>query len=102
MYIFSQEQVFIIFFIIGIIIGILLDVFRAVRKWFKTSDGITLIEDVIFLLLSGYIIIFCILELNSGEIRFFLFIAIFFRFVNISFDNKQFVCYNPLCICKIM
>lgn len=78
MYSFSQEQVFIFFFFIGMVIGMLLDFFRAIRKCFKTSDSITLIEDTLFLIVSGSIIVFGILNLNNGEIRFFIFLAIFF------------------------
>lgn len=78
MYSFSQEQVFIFFFFIGMVIGMLLDFFRAIRKCFKTSDNITLIEDILFLIVSGSIIVFGILNLNNGEIRFFIFLAIFF------------------------
>ena len=52
MYNFSQEQVFILFFIIGLIIGLLLDFFRATRKVFKTSDNLTFFEDIIFIILS--------------------------------------------------
>lgn len=78
MYNFSQEQVFMFFFIIGVIIGILFDIFKVLRKSFKTSDFMTFIEDLIFLLLSGILIISGILKLNGGEIRFFLFLGIFF------------------------
>lgn len=78
MYNFSQEQIFMFFFIIGIIIGILFDIFKVLRKSFKTSDFITFIEDLIFLLISGILIISGILKLNGGEIRFFLFLGIFF------------------------
>lgn len=49
MYNFSQEQVFIFFFIIGIIIGLILDFFRAIRKVFKTPDNLTLFEDILFI-----------------------------------------------------
>jgi len=84
---FSQEQVFIFFFIIGIIIGIIFDIFKVLRKSFKTPDMITFIEDLIFIVLSGILLIFGILKLNGGEIRFFLFLGIFFRNYYIYFDN---------------
>lgn len=76
MNIFTQEQVFILFISIGIIIGILLDIFRSIRKIIKTSDGITLIEDIIFITLSSILIIYGIIKLNNGEVRLFLFIGI--------------------------
>lgn len=78
MYEFSQEQVFILFFIIGTIIGIIFDFFRVIRKAFKGPDYITFIQDILFFILAGIIIISGIIILNSGEIRLFLFIAIFF------------------------
>lgn len=75
---FSQEQVFLFFFIIGIIEGLIFDVFKVLRKSFKTSDTVTFIEDLIFILFSGILIISSIIKLNGGEIRFFLFLGIFF------------------------
>lgn len=75
---FSQEQVFVFFLIIGVIIGILFDIFRVLRKNFKTPDMITFIQDISFFLLSGILILYSIIKLNNGEIRFFLFLGIFF------------------------
>ena len=77
MYNFSQEQIFIFFFIIGIIIGIIFDIFRVIRKSFKTSDLLTFIEDFIFLGLTSILVIFSIIKLNGGEVRFYLFLGIF-------------------------
>lgn len=77
LYNFSQEQIFIFFFIIGIIIGIIFDIFRVIRKNFKTPDLITLIEDISFLIITSVLIIFSIIKLNGGEIRFYLFLGIF-------------------------
>lgn len=78
MYEFSQEQIFIFFFIIGIIISMLFDFFRVLRKNFKTSDLITFIQDLTFLVISGVLILYSIIKLNNGEVRFYLFIAISF------------------------
>ena len=77
MYQFSQEQIFIFFFIIGIIIGFIFDIFRVIRTSFKTTDFITLIEDIIFLLISSILIIGGIIKINGGEVRFYLFLGIF-------------------------
>ena len=77
MYTFSQEQIFIFFFIIGVVIGLLFDIFRVLRKSFKTPDFITLIEDISYLSIVGLLIIYSIIKLNSGDIRFYIFIAIF-------------------------
>ena len=76
MYNFSQEQIFIFFLIIGLIIGFLFDIFRVIRKVFKVPDSITIFQDIIFVTLSGILIINSIIKLNNGEVRFFLFIGI--------------------------
>ena len=44
----NQAFTFIIFILNGFIIGILFDIFRILRKSFKTPDSITYIEDIIF------------------------------------------------------
>ena len=78
MYYFSQEEVFLLFFIIGIIIGLVFDFFKVLRKSFKTKDIVTFIEDLLFLLISGTLIVLGIIKLNSGEVRFYLFLGMFF------------------------
>lgn len=75
---FSQEQLFMFYFIIGIIIAMLFDFFRVLRKCFKTSDNITFIEDVLFLLISGLLIVFSVIKFNQGIFRFFMCIGISF------------------------
>ena len=54
----NQAYLFLIFSITGILIGALFDIFRALRKSFKTSNIITYIEDIVFWLLTGTLIIY--------------------------------------------
>ena len=56
MYNFTQEQIFCLFLSIGIIIGFIYDLFRVLRKSFKTPDYITFIEDLTFVTITGLII----------------------------------------------
>ena len=49
---YTQGQIFILFFLLGIVIGSIYDIFRVIRKNFKTSDFVTQIEDIIFLIIS--------------------------------------------------
>lgn len=72
----SQANLFLIFTLDGILIGLLFDIFRILRKSFKTADIVTYIEDTIFWLLTGAIILYSIFVFNNGEIRFFMFIGI--------------------------
>lgn len=65
-----------IFTITGISIGILFDIFRIVRRSFKTPDFITYIQDTIFWILTGLILLFTIFTFNNGELRIYIFIGL--------------------------
>lgn len=73
----NQANLFLIFVINGAIIGLVFDIFRILRKSFKTSDIITIIQDILFWIITGLIILYSIFVFNNGEIRFFMFIGIF-------------------------
>lgn len=73
----NQVYAFAIFILDGLLIGILFDIFRVSRKSFKTPDFITYIEDVIFWLLSGLILLYSIFKFNNGELRLFIFLGVF-------------------------
>ena len=73
----NQANLFLIFIINGLIIGLVFDVFRILRKSFKTSDIITVAEDILFWIITGVIVLYSIFVFNNGQIRFFMFIGIF-------------------------
>lgn len=103
MYNFSQEQIFMLFFVIGLIIGIIFDFFRAIRKNFKSSDLVTLLEDIAFLSLVSVLIIFSIIRINGGEVRFYLFLGIFFGILlySLTISNLCVIIFNIIVrICK--
>lgn len=82
----------IIFMITGILIGILFDIFRILRKSFKTPDFMTIVEDVIFWILVGGILLFTIFTFNDGEIRNYIFIGLIIGLViYISTISKYFI-----------
>ena len=72
----NQAFLFLVFVVIGLIIGLLFDVFRILRISFKTKDVITYIEDILFWILTGILVLYSIFIFNNGEIRFFIFIGI--------------------------
>ena len=72
----NQSYVFIIFVLNGFIIGILFDIFRIFRKSFKTPDFITYLEDFLFWLFSGTVILYSIFKFNNGQIRLYIFLGI--------------------------
>lgn len=98
----EQIQLWILFLISGILIGIFFDLFRVLRKTFKTSDIITYIEDIIFGILTGIFLLFLIFYLNHGEIRLYLLIAIILGCVIYYLTiSKYFIKWNVFLLNKI-
>ena len=75
--VYSQLLSLSLFIITGIVIGILFDIFRVLRKCFKTADFITYLQDIVFWFLAGMITLFSIFKFNQGEIRIYVFLGIF-------------------------
>lgn len=72
----NQAYLFYIFILTGILIGLLFDIFRILRKSFKTSDLVTLIQDVIFWILAGGLFAYTVFKFNNGEIRSYVFLGV--------------------------
>lgn len=72
----TQADLFYIFILTGILLGVLFDVFRILRKSFKTSDLITYIEDVVFWILAGFLLFYTVYKFNNGEIRSYVLLGI--------------------------
>lgn len=70
--IYQQIKILAIFILAGICIGVLFDFFRAQRRVFKTYNFITYIQDILFWILSGIILIIAIMKYNNGEIRVYM------------------------------
>lgn len=74
--VYNQLFCLIVFIFTGIAIGILFDIFRILRKSFKTVDFITYLQDILFWVLAGCIMLFSIFTFNDGEIRSYVWIGI--------------------------
>lgn len=72
----GQLYSFVVFILVGFLIGLLFDMFRISRRTFKTSDIVTSIEDILFWLLTGLLIIFSLFKFNNGDIRVYIIIGI--------------------------
>lgn len=72
----NQAYLFLVFSFTGMLIGILFDFFKVLRKTYKTLDVITYIEDILFWILTGILIIYNIWFFNDGEIRLFMILGI--------------------------
>ena len=71
----NQADLFYIFALAGILIGLLFDIFRILRKSFRTSDLITLLEDILFWLLAATLFAYTVFKFNNGEIRSYVFLG---------------------------
>lgn len=99
---FSQGYLFLIFILVGIIIGLLFDFFRILRRTFKTSDFITYIQDILFWILSGIILIYSIFVFNNGELRAYIFLSIFIGIITYMLTiSKYFIKLNVLILTEI-
>ena len=74
----NQAYLFLIFILNGILIGILFDIFRILRRSFKTPNFVTYIEDTLFWIMSTLSVIYSLFVFNNGEIRGYIFIGIIF------------------------
>ena len=77
----NQAYLFLIFSLNGVFIGLLFDFFRILRKSFKTGNLITYIEDVLFWILTGISIIFCMYKFSMGQLRLFMFMGLCFGII---------------------
>ncbi len=88
----NQLYVFFVFILTGFLIGILFDIFRIIRKTFKSSDIVTYIQDSIFWILTGLLLLFCLFKFNNGELRLYIFIGIISGFsIYILVFSKLFI-----------
>jgi len=67
-----QFRAIVVYFISGLSIGFTFDFFRAQRKIIKVSDIITYIQDILFWIISGIIIIITTITFTDGQIRSFM------------------------------
>ena len=105
-YVINQAYLFLVFLLNGFLIGILFDIFRILRKTFKTSDFITYLEDIIFWIISGIITLYTIFKFNNGQIRLYIFVGIIFgSILYMLLFSKIFIKINVLvinCIKKVI
>lgn len=91
----NQAYIFLIFILNGFLIGLLFDIFRILRKSFKTKDFLTYIQDFLFWILAGIIILYSLFKFNNGEIRGYVFLGIFIGVITYLFlFSKYFIKVN--------
>ena len=87
----NQLYTFLIFILVGMVIGITYDIFRILRKSFRTIDFITYIQDFLFWIITGVILLYSIFTFNNGELRSYIFIGILLGLILICFQLVNFL-----------
>jgi len=96
---FEQLISFIYFIIVGIILSIIFDIFRILRRTIKTSDIVTNIQDILFCIITGIIILFSIFHFNKGQLRLYIFIGLSLGITfYMIFISKYFIKINIIII----
>lgn len=72
----NQAYLFLVFSLTGVEIGILFDFFRILRRTIKTGNIVTYIQDILFWILTGLLVLYNIWYFNNGEIRVYMFLGI--------------------------
>ena len=72
----NQAYLFLVFSLTGVVIGVLFDFFRILRRTIKTGNIVTYIQDILFWVLTGILILYNIWYFNNGEIRIYMFLGI--------------------------
>lgn len=72
----NQAYLFLFFSLTGVEIGILFDFFRILRRTIKTGNIVTYIQDILFWILTGILVLYNIWYFNNGEIRVYMFLGI--------------------------
>lgn len=92
--VYHQLICLLLFGVTGVVIGILFDIFRIWRRSFKTADWLTCLQDILFWLLTGLIILFSIFQFNHGEIRSYVFVGIAIGIILYMITISRFVVQN--------
>ena len=91
----DQLYIVISFFFSGIVIGILFDLFRSTRRSFKIPNIIIYIEDALFWILTGLIIILTIFICTDGQIRLYMILMLITgAFIYFSLVSKFVIIIN--------
>jgi len=73
----SQETtVFLIFVVVGMLFSVIFDIFRAIRKIKKLKNTTIYMQDIIYFLIIGAILLAVIINYMNTELRIYLVLAI--------------------------
>lgn len=92
----KYNQFFIVFIFIntGILLGILFDLFRIQRKIIKTNQYLTYFQDIIYGIISGFLVFYIIKKYTNGDIRLYMFMNLLVGiFIYLTGLSKYFIAF---------
>lgn len=72
-----ELTVFAIMALCGVVFGVIFDIMRVIRAMAKAGRAVTDITDLLFVLISGTVIVYMLIKFNDGILRMYEFIGIF-------------------------
>lgn len=90
----KYNQFFLMFIFIdtGILLGILFDLFRIQRKIVRTNQYLTVFQDVIYGIISGFLVFYIIKNYTNGDIRLYMFMNLLLGvFIYLTGLSKHFI-----------
>jgi len=101
-----QAQVFLGMVLCGALCTLIFDIFRAIRRFKKTSGGIIVFQDLVFWAIELVVVYMVAFRLNYAGVRGYLVIALVIGsvlyFVTLSEHVISFLCKIMDCVCKIV
>ena len=73
-----------------IITGIIFDIFRILRKTFKHKDFVIYLQDILFWILTGILLLYTTFIFNDSEIRLYMILSSFLGFIIYLFTISKF------------
>lgn len=73
----GETTVFLVFVAMGMLFSIIFDIFRAIRKVKKVTNKVICVQDIIYFLIIGTILLLLIVTYMNTELRVYLVLAIF-------------------------
>lgn len=83
------------FFVTGVLVGILFDIFRVTRKAFNTPNFLIYVEDTVFWILTGVLVLITLCTFTNGEIRLYMILMLICgTIIYFATISKYFVLFN--------
>ena len=89
---YQQLKTCLVMYIFGLMVGVMLDFYRRISGRFIQKYSILIkITDLLFWIICGIIGSFLLIIFNWGNLRFYIFLAIFIGMISYFYFNKNII-----------